>query len=263
MSTENATDGEGVERSPSNRRRFLKGVGAATVGAVALTGTASAQQYQFEGCERVRGDTHADLAVVATDDGFECRPMTEEVPAADVPWDWSGYQYTASSDEIVVGALEESAWQGRQLFAKWACKLEVNPNACADEQYEDVRQVKTALEGSDSCGACAGRIVSGNGDGITAADAPDSTGKGGDDGDGGDGGDDTSDDGGGGDDGETPGQDDGNDSGERHDEGSDNGGPDDEESDPGERDGGDGTDDLDQSSVARVFRQYLTSRLGF
>lgn len=170
MQRDTPTDDEPRADAHSNRRRFLKGVGAATVGAVAVTGTASAQQYQFEGCRAVYGDTHADIAVVATDDGFECRPITEAVDSEAVPWDWDGYRYEAESGEVIVGAVEEDAWQGRNLFAQWTCQLELNPSECAGEFYESEYEIKSALNGNEDCGACAGLIVSGDGESVTTAD---------------------------------------------------------------------------------------------
>lgn len=168
MQRDTPADDEPRADAHSNRRRFLKGVGAATVGAVAVTGTASAQQYQFEGCRAVYGDTHADIAVVATDDGFDCRPITEAVDSEDVPWDWEGYRYEAEDGEAILGAIEEDAWQGRDVFAQWTCQLELNPSACADEYYESEYEIKSALNGNEDCGACAGLIVSGDGQGVTS-----------------------------------------------------------------------------------------------
>lgn len=169
MERETPSDGAATEGTHSNRRRFLKGVGAATVGAVALTGTASAQQYQFDGCRQVYSDTHADIAVVATEEGFDCRSITEEVDSEAVPWDWGGYRYVAEPGEVVIGAIEEDAWQGRQVFQQWTCDLELNPSDCAGRFYESAQQVKAALNDNEDCGACAGLIVSGDGDGVTTA----------------------------------------------------------------------------------------------
>ena len=170
MVDDTQTGGSGDESLRPNRRRVLKGLGAATLGVAGATGTASAQQYQFDSCRRVCGDTDGDLAIVATDDGFECRPMTTESDDADVPWDWGAHCYTATEDEVIVGALEESAWQGRRLFDTWACELKLNPNACAKEHYEDAVDIRIALDGSESCGACAGTIVRGDGKQVTATD---------------------------------------------------------------------------------------------
>lgn len=170
MQRDTPSDDESSADAHSNRRRFLKGVGAAAVGTVAVTGTASAQKYQFDGCRAVYSDTHADIAVVETDDGVECRSITEEADSEEVPWDWGAYRYEAEPGEVLIGAVEEDAWQGRDLFSQWSCELELNPSGCAGRFYESEYQVKSELNDNEDCGDCSGLIVSGDGEGVTTVE---------------------------------------------------------------------------------------------
>lgn len=133
------------------RRRALQLIGGGVVGVATMSGTASAHQFQFYGCSQVCSDSDGNRAVVATDDGYECRPMDEQDPeqASDrqnQDWSWTSACYEVAAGEAVVGVLED-------------CEFCVNPNNCASNYYDDVAEILADLNASGSgCGGCVGRI---------------------------------------------------------------------------------------------------------
>ena len=134
------------------RRRALKLVGGSAIGLVAATGTASAHQFQFYGCSQVCSDSDGNRAVVATDGGYECRPMDKHDPeqASDrqnQAWSWTSACYEVGDGEAIVGVLED-------------CEFCVNPNNCASNYYDDVNEILADLNASGSgCGSCTGTIT--------------------------------------------------------------------------------------------------------
>lgn len=53
----------------------LKMAGGTALAVTALSGTASAHQSKFFGCDRVNSGTDGDFAVVSVEVGYECREM--------------------------------------------------------------------------------------------------------------------------------------------------------------------------------------------
>jgi len=135
-----------------DRRAVLKAAGETAVAVVAFSGTASAHNGKFFGCERVCSGTDGDYAVVAVDDGYECRTLEKAGPREDVPWDWDAHCYTAAGDEAVVGYVAEDEYETDE-----GCWLCLNPNDCAEVHYDDARAVRDALDAS-TCGLCDGEM---------------------------------------------------------------------------------------------------------
>jgi|GEM_PF-1263144 len=141
-----------------NRRRLLRTVGVTAAAFVGVSGTASAHQSKFFGCERVCTGTQGSYAVVAVDDTYRCREMQQASGSADVPWDWTTYCYEAAGDEVVVGLLEENVIQGGTENPDGTCTLCLNGNDCATAAFDSPSDVVTALNESDTCGICAGNV---------------------------------------------------------------------------------------------------------
>jgi hypothetical protein len=97
------TDSEGAT---VNRRDVLKIIGAGAGAVVVATGTASATRNKFYGCSQVCADSKGIEAVVATDDGYECREMNRTSNRGDVPWDYDSHCYEVSDGEAIVGVVE-------------------------------------------------------------------------------------------------------------------------------------------------------------
>ncbi|MFB6141499.1 MAG: hypothetical protein ABEJ26_13815 [Halosimplex sp.] len=156
MTTDTQAETSGESTGTVDRRTVLKMAGGTAVAVTALSGTASAHQSKFFGCERVCSGTDGDYAVVSVDDGYECRLLENRGRDEDVPWDWDAHCYVAGEGEAVVGYLAEDQIQGDERTNK-GCWLCVNPNACAEEHYEDARQIRSELDGS-TCGPCEGEM---------------------------------------------------------------------------------------------------------
>lgn len=141
----------GSGRTDIARRRALQLIGGGVVGVATMSGTASAHQFQFYGCSQVCSDSDGNRAVVATDDGYECRPMDKQDPeqASDrqnQAWSWTSACYEVADDEAIVGVLED-------------CSFCVNPNNCASNYYGNVGEILADLNASGSgCGGCVGTI---------------------------------------------------------------------------------------------------------
>jgi len=146
------------DRTGINRRRLLQTLGVAAAGFVGVTGTASAHQSKFFGCQRVCTGTQGSYAVVAVDDTYRCREMQQASGTTDVPWDWTTYCYEATDGEVVVGLLEENVVQGGTENENGSCTLCLNGNACAASAYGSASAVVTALNESDTCDVCAGNV---------------------------------------------------------------------------------------------------------
>jgi hypothetical protein len=144
--------GSSDRTTPLDRRTVLKAAGGTAVAVAAFSGTASAHNGKFVGCERVCSGTDGDYAVVAVDGGYECRTLEKAGRREDVPWDWDAHCYTAGEDEAVVGYVAEDEYQ--QDGGCWLC---LNPNDCAEAHYDDARAVRAALDDS-TCGACEGEM---------------------------------------------------------------------------------------------------------
>lgn len=157
MTTDNQTDNDrqgstDSQTSAIGRRTVLKTAGGAAVGVAAFSGIASAHNGKFFGCERVCSGTDGDYAVVAVDDGYECRTLAKAGPREDVPWDWDAHCYTAAEGEAVVGYVAEDEYKKDE-----GCWLCLNPNDCAEVHYDDARAVRDALDAS-TCGPCEGEM---------------------------------------------------------------------------------------------------------
>jgi len=151
------------DRLAMNRRSVLQALGT-TAGLAGLVGTASARPhaFQFFGCSQVCADTSGNYAVVATDDGYECRPIHRSSDRNNVAWDHSvTYCYEADGDEAIVGALQEDVRQGHDIDHSRNCTLCLNPNRCASNYYEGADDVVDALNESHTCGLCQGNVVEG------------------------------------------------------------------------------------------------------
>ena len=153
-SNQTDTDRQGpTDRTTSlDRRTVLKAAGGTAVAVAAFSGTGSAHNGKFFGCERVCSGTDGDYAVVAVDGGYECRTLEKAGRREDVPWDWDAHCYTAGEDEAVVGYVAEDEYE--QDEGCWLC---LNPNDCAEAHYDDARAVRAALDDS-TCGACEGEM---------------------------------------------------------------------------------------------------------
>lgn len=136
------------ETGTMNRRRVLQAAGAGLIGTTMMVGTASATRYQFYGCSQVCTDSRGGHAVVATDDGYECRPLFGEFNSdrQNQRWTSSSRCYEVSDGEAVVGILKSPSKD---------CVFCVNPNNCASNYYDDVDDIIDDLnsDGSD-CGEC-------------------------------------------------------------------------------------------------------------
>ncbi|WP_436929294.1 hypothetical protein [Halosimplex halobium] len=156
MTTSNPDhDGQGAtDEKPRrvDRRTVLKAAGGTAVAVTAFSGTASAHNGKFFGCERVCSGTDGDYAVVAVDDGYECRLLEKRGPREDVPWDWDAHCYTAGDGEVVVGYVAEDEYKKDE-----GCWLCLNPNDCAETHYDDARAVRDALDTS-TCSPCEGEM---------------------------------------------------------------------------------------------------------
>lgn len=152
MTTSNQTGTSGGESTPVDRRTVLKVAGGTALAVTAFSGTASAHQSKFFGCERVCGGTDGDYAVVSVDDGYECRELENRGPRDDVPWDWDAHCYVASEGEAIVGFIEEDEYKDDE-----GCWLCLNPNACAADHYESRREVRDAIDES-TCTPCEGEL---------------------------------------------------------------------------------------------------------
>lgn len=130
-----------------NRRRVLQAAGAGLIGTTMMVGTASATKYQFYGCSQVCTDTRSGHAVVATDDGYECRPLYGEYNSdrQNQRWTWGSRCYEVSDGEAVVGILKVPPED-----EDGDCVFCVNPNNCASNYYDDVDDIVDDL----SCGDC-------------------------------------------------------------------------------------------------------------
>jgi hypothetical protein len=151
------------DRLAMNRRSVLQALGT-TAGLAGLVGTASARPhaFQFFGCSQVCTDTSGNYAVVATDDGYECRPIHRSSDRNNVAWDHSvTYCYEADGDEAIVGALQEDVRQGHDIDYSRNCTLCLNPNRCASNYYDSASEVAEALDESYTCGRCKGNVVEG------------------------------------------------------------------------------------------------------
>lgn len=155
------TPPDGADDSGIDRRQLLKTIGATTAGLVAVSGTATAHQSQFTGCDRVCTGTDGSFAVVAVDGTVTCREMTA-ADGVDVPWDWQTYCYEADDGETVIGILEENVVEGSEVDPEGSCTFCPNPNACAEDAYDTVAAVVSALDEADGCGVCAGHVEAGN-----------------------------------------------------------------------------------------------------
>jgi len=153
-SNQTDTDRQGpTDRTTSlDRRTVLKAAGGTAVAVAAFSGTGSAHNGKFFGCERVCSGTDGDYAVVAVDGGYECRTLEKAGRDEDVPWDWDAHCYTAGEGEVVVGYVAEDEYE--QDEGCWLC---LDPNDCAENHYDDARAVRAALDGS-TCGACEGEM---------------------------------------------------------------------------------------------------------
>jgi hypothetical protein len=147
-----------------DRRKLLQLVGSAGVGLAVTTGGASARPhaFQFFGCSQVCADSDGNLAVVATDDGYECRSMDKTSDRNNVPWDWTSHCYEVEDGESIVGVLEENVWRGDQKDPNGVCTLCLNPNNCASNYYDSEADIKADLDADPGCGACVGNIESGS-----------------------------------------------------------------------------------------------------
>jgi len=146
--TEPDRQGPADDRPALDRRTVLKIAGGTAVSVAAFSGTASAHNGKFFGCERVCSGTDGDYAVVAVGDGYECRTLRRDGPRDDVPWDWDAHCYTATEGESVVGYVAEDEY--RKDEGCWLC---VNPNDCAADHHDDAEAVRDAIDGS-TCGSC-------------------------------------------------------------------------------------------------------------
>jgi len=135
------------ETSSVARRDVLKTVGGAAVGLAALTGTASAWKIQFYGCSQVCSGSRDGRAVVAVDEGYECRDMGNYTSTRqNQDWKWQSSCYEVSGDEAIVGMIEGCS---SELFC-------LNPNNCASNYYDSVREIIRDLNES---GCCNGNIT--------------------------------------------------------------------------------------------------------
>ncbi|WP_135366247.1 hypothetical protein [Halosimplex halophilum] len=157
MTTSNRADHDGQGATDGrprriDRRTVLKAAGGTAVAVTAFSGTASAHNGKFFGCERVCSGTDGDYAVVAVDDGYECRLLEKRGPREDVPWDWDAHCYTAAEGEVVVGYVAEDEYKKDE-----GCWLCLNPNDCAETRNDDARAVRDALDTS-TCSPCEGEM---------------------------------------------------------------------------------------------------------
>lgn len=126
------------------RRDVLKIVGGSALGLTALTGTASAWQFQFYGCSQVCSDSRGSRAVVAVDGGYECRPTTEwNSNRQNQNWKWKSACYEVSGDEAIVGIVESCTPD--------SLKFCLNPNNCASNYYDTAEKIVAELNESGCC----------------------------------------------------------------------------------------------------------------
>lgn len=155
-----------------DRRDVLKWAGAATVGVGMLSGTASAAESQFYECSRVCTCTDETLAVVETDDGYECRRLDKDdsdraADRVDAAFACDTYAcYEASDDETIVGVLhktddgegsgddEDEDDGGEDESKELTCRLCLNPNDCASDYSDSGDEILDDLDES-TCGGCA------------------------------------------------------------------------------------------------------------
>lgn len=141
--------GSSIETDGLTRRAVLRSAGVGVAGVTLLSGTASATRFQFYGCSQVCTDTSGGHAVVAVDDGYECRPLYGERDRyrQNQEWKYASKCYEVSEGEALVGIV-------RSWDADDSCKFCVNPNTCASNYYDSVQSIVAELNESDTCGDC-------------------------------------------------------------------------------------------------------------
>lgn len=143
-----------------NRRSVLKLLGGGALAIGALSGTASAAESVFFGCDRLCTDTDGNFAVVATGDGYEGRELEPAPYQGNVTWTHENtFCYEAASDESIVGFVYERQFSG-EIETGRGCMLCLNPNECAADHHDGPEDIAQNIDES-TIGPCADSLAHG------------------------------------------------------------------------------------------------------